>query len=700
MGLRVSTTRRWLALLVPGWLLVLALLVWCSPARADETMQVCGSFANNVFAASTVSGITTTGQCPAPSYNGGGFGLFNSGTTSRGQTGRWQTVAPAGLELVGATANQIVSAGVNAGGDYGGGFYWSSGGSQTNAQTPSSLGMIFASPSSYFGMQLVCGKNSCTAPAQLDVGAFSLYVRETSGPGFNAPSGLWQTGGWIRGTWPFVTSGDSPSGLCTLSAALDGQLIDTTTSPKDVSTWHQCAAPAISQPVDTARYGQGAVPLTLSASDAAAVPASLTKTVYIDNSTPTVSLSGPVDAPSTAGTQYVTATAGGSPSGIAQIVCSVDGGPGQAFAGASAQVPVGGIGQHSVACFAENNAVDPSGAHGTSTTGTWSLKIGQPTELGIAFDKLVGLRCHRARVRVTIRGHWITVRRHGKRVRLKARTRTKVERVERCHPRTVRRRTVVIVRVRRHGHVVKVKRVRYFRVVVPPRVVAKTARRVRFGRTTTVNGWLGTSTGTALGGQVVDVLAAPANGSNAFAQVATVTTAADGTWTASLPAGPSRIVEAVYDGAPTTEASSSGQVRVVVPAVVRIAIHPRIVPWGSEIRVTGQVLGGYVPTNSSLLRLNVGIGRIGRIEGLPDIRPDGRFLIVWKFVAGRGVIHPWFSVGTLAEAAFPYAPGTSKHMVVTLGKPTPVRRRHHRAVKHRHQKVTHHGKRHHKAKKR
>jgi hypothetical protein len=242
---------------------------------------------------------------------------------------------------------------------------------------------------------------------------------------------------------------------------------------------------------------------------------------------------------------------------------------------------------------------------------------------------------------------------------------------------------VVIVRVRRHGHLVKIKRVRHFRVVIPPHIVAKTARRVRFGRATTVNGWLGTSTGTALGGQVVDVIAAPANGSNAFVQVAAATTAADGTWAATLPAGPSRIVEAVYNGAPTTESSSSGQVRVVVPAVVHIAIHPRIVPWGSEIRVTGQVLGGYVPTNSSLLRLNVGVGRIGQIEGLPDIRPDGRFLIVWKFVAGRGVIHPWFSVGTLAEAAFPYAPGTSKHMVVTLGERTPVPAHHRKAKRHR-----------------
>jgi hypothetical protein len=354
-----------------------------------------------------------------------------------------------------------------------------------------------------------------------------------------------------------------------------------------------------------------------------------------------------------------------------------------------------------IACYAENNAVDPAGSHGTSTTATWSLKIGQPTILGIAFDKLVGLRCHRARVRVTIRGHWTTVRRHGKRVRIKTRTRHKIERVVRCHPRTVRKRTVVVVRVRRHGHVVKVKRTRYKRVVVPPHMVAKSKRRVRFGRKTTVNGWLGTATGTALGGQVVDVLAAPANGSDAFAQVAAVTTAADGSWTATLPAGPSRIVEAVYNGAPTTESTSSGQVKEVVPAMVHIAIHPRIVPWGSEIRVTGRVLGGYVPTNSSLLRLNVGIGRIGHIEGLPRIRHDGRFLIVWKFVAGRGVIHPWFSVGTLAEAAFPYAPGTSKHMVVTLGKRTPIaRHRHRHPAKPKHHKKHLKAKRHAKGRKR
>src|SRR5450755_667360 len=395
------------------------LLSVASVGRADETVQVCGSYANQVFARTPpVKGITVKGTCPNPPLTANGFALYSSGTSTRGTSAHWQASAPSGLAIVGASTNSMVSAGLNSpGGDFGGGFYWSGGGAQTHdSETSAGFGPIF---SSYFGFQLVCGVSNCTQPAQLDIGAISLYVRETSGPSLVAPTGLWQASGWVRGVWPFFAWGNSPAGLCSLSSSLNGQLINTTTSAQDVSTWHQCAAPPISQSVDSSRYGQGALPLTLSTSDAAGVPASLSKTVYIDNSTPTIALSGPVDAASTAGTQYVTATAGGSPSGIADIVCSVDGGPAQTTSSASAQIAVSGIGEHSVNCFGEDNAVDPSGAHGRSTLATSSLKIGEPTVVGIAFDKLVGLRCHRVRVRVKIPGHWITVRRHGKRVKVK-----------------------------------------------------------------------------------------------------------------------------------------------------------------------------------------------------------------------------------------------------------------------------------------
>jgi hypothetical protein len=665
-------------------IVAIASLAYCSPSLADETVQVCGSYANGVFTSSTVPGITATGQCPTPSYNGGGFGLFNSGTTTGGQAGRWQTIAPSGLELVGATASQLASNGINDGFDYGGGFYWAGGGTGTNDQTPSTLGMVFSSPSSYFGMQLVCGKSTCKAPAQLTVGAFSLYVRETVGPSLVAPTGLWQAAGWVRSTWPFFVWGNSPSGLCSLSTRLNGQLVNATTSAQDVSSWHQCAAPPISQSLDTSRYGQGALPLTLSTSDAAGVPASVTKTVYVDNSTPAISLSGPVDAPSTAGTQYVTATASGSPSGIADIECSIDGGPAQSYSGASAQVPVSGIGQHTVSCYAEDNAVDPSGVHGRSAAAGWSLKIGQPIVVGIAFDKLVGLRCHRARARVKIPGHWITVRRHGKRVKVKTPARTKVERVMRCHPRTVRRRTVVFVRARRHGHLVKVKRIKIVRVVVPPRIVVRSSRVVAFGRGTTVNGYLGTAAGTAISGHTVRVLTAPDNGSDQFTQAAAATAAANGTWTAQLPPGPSRIVEAVYDGDPTTESASSGQLRVIVPAKVKLlSVSPRRVAWGGTVRITGRLLGGYLPPGGALVRLRIGSGSSYTTYGVQEhVAGNGRFSTTYTFGAGQASSYQsfWFQLSSLPMGSFPFAPSDSgRRSVLVGGHPAIPQHRRHRA---------------------
>jgi hypothetical protein len=531
-------------------------------------------------------------------------------------------------------------------------------------------------PSPYFGFQIVCDASPCTSNGDnFLVQQLQLDVEETAGPTLTA-GGLWGQQTWVRGDWPLSVDGDSPSGVCELSAAVDGQVVASQSFPQDTAAWHQCTAAGAGGAhvtVHTSQFSNGAHQLTAVGSDAAQLTtgSSYATTIHVDNSSPSVSLSGPVNAPSTAGTQHVTATAEGSPSGIADIICSVDGSPGHTFSGANAQVPVSGIGQHTVNCYANDNAVDATSLHGRSPAASWSLKIGQPTEMAIAFDKLVGLTCQRTAARVRVAGHWITVRRHGKRLKIRTHSRTKLERVMRCHPKTVLRRTVVLVRARRDGHVVSLKRTKRVRVAVPPRWVAHTARVVSFGHSTTVDGWLGTSTLTPLAGQAVDILAAPEDGSGAFSHVATVTTSATGAWDAKLPPGPSRIVEAVFNGSPTTESSSSGQVRVVVPARIRIALRPSIVPWGASIRVVGQVLGGYVPANSKLLRLNVGIGRIGHIEGLPDIQASGRFVIVWKFDQGHGILHPWFSVATLPEAAFPYAPGTSRQVTLTLGEPTP-----------------------------
>ena len=258
---------------------------------------------------------------------------------------------------------------------------------------------------------------------------------------------------------------------------------------------------------------------------------------------------------------------------------------------------------------------------------------------------------------------------------------TVVRYVERC----TRKR----VKTRRH-------RSRIRKTCKKPHVKLVQRKRVAYGKSSTVHGLVTYSDGVPVAGVPVEILTAPANGTNSFALAATRTTDASGQWTASLPPGPSRIVEAAYGGSATT-LPAAGQAAVLVPARVKIKITPRIVPWGSVIRITGQVVGGYVPAGSNLLRLNVGIGKIGQIVGLPHIRPDGRFVIIWRFDAGEGVIHPWFSVGTLSEAAFPFAPGTSRRITVTLGKPTPHakhrRRAHHHKARHHKHKHKRRGKR-------
>src|SRR6201995_2218427 len=154
-----------------------------------------------------------------------------------------------------------------------------------------------------------------------------------------------------------------------------------TTSATDVATWHQCSAPPVSDTIKTPAYGQRSMPLYIAGYDAAGEIAQYSKTIYVDNSTPTVSLSGPTDVPTTAGTQYVTASAGGSPSGIAGISCSVDGAPANWYpnpngGSASVQVPVSGLGEHQVSSNALDTAADANGTHAESQTQTWSLKIG------------------------------------------------------------------------------------------------------------------------------------------------------------------------------------------------------------------------------------------------------------------------------------------------------------------------------------
>jgi hypothetical protein len=704
-----ETSIRTLALIAGATFAAVAIAtaIACSVASADYTLYSCGQYYNEgVFTALLPTGgsvLTAGSGCPSAGADTG-FGLDSSPTISAspGHRGAWEADAPPGLEIVAASvpANSLYPTGLNDGKDWGGGVYWQGGGAQLSDTTGTAgTWSGFASP--VFGFQIVCGPNRCEAGTAQDVAALSvnsvsLSVRETTPPSLSAPNGLWQSSGWVRGQWPLNFSGSSPSGICGLNGSINQIPITGTSSPQDVATWHQCSAPPVSDTINTAAYGSGAMPLYISGYDAAGEIAQYSKTIYVDNSTPTLSLSGPTDAPTTAGTQYVTASAGGSPSGIAGISCSVDGAtatwyPNPNGGSASVQVAVSGLGEHQVSCNALDTAADENGTHAESQTQTWSLKIGDPTELGVGFEKYVGLKCHVIKKRVTVPGHWVIRHRHGKKVRVKTRPRQKVRKVTKCHAKTKRVRVVVRVPLHRHGEIVKHhgkvvyrKKVEHKRVVVQPHWKSKTRLHVRHGHATTVSGWLGLTDGTALPGQTVQILTAPNNGLAQWAVAATATTAPSGVWTTTLPAGPSRVIEASYGGGPVTEGTASGQITEIVPAKIKLrSVAPTRIAWGQTVTIKGSLLGGYLPASGVNVRLRIGRKDDNTTYGVKEhVAGNGHFKTTYTFGAGAASYHRtyWFQIATLPGGNYPYSPSHSGRVYVKVGGHP----KHHRPKHHRH----------------
>ncbi|HTX11622.1 MAG TPA: hypothetical protein VME22_23575 [Solirubrobacteraceae bacterium] len=221
---------------------------------------------------------------------------------------------------------------------------------------------------------------------------------------------------------------------------------------------------------------------------------------------------------------------------------------------------------------------------------------------------------------------------------------------------------------------------------------ATTQASVGYGQPVALHGVLTSSAGLPIPSQPVAILTAPDNGSNAFTQAATVTTGPDGTWTATLPPGPSRIVQASYPGSPTI-LPATGSATVITPATIELTrVTPDRTPWGSTVRITGRVLGGYIPASSKLLRLDlgiVGIPGLSKIQGIPNIAPDGTFTTTYKFGRYQGVVRFWLQVSSLAEADFPFSPSHSRRLIVTVGVParrTTTTHVHHRRAHHGHRR--------------
>jgi hypothetical protein len=192
-------------------------------------------------------------------------------------------------------------------------------------------------------------------------------------------------------------------------------------------------------------------------------------------------------------------------------------------------------------------------------------------------------------------------------------------------------------------------------------------RKVRYGATTTVSGWLGTAAGNAIAGQAVEILTAPADGRDQFTPAGDAVTAANGSWTAVLPAGPSRLVRVAYAGSATVEPALSNTARLVVPALVKLRIHPSITRWGSTIKLDGRLAGGHIPPAGELVVLRIGwaggTAEIGHIYA----NRRGVFRSSYTFLRGNGTETYRIWAQTARESDYPYAVGTSRRVRVRVG---------------------------------
>ena len=202
------------------------------------------------------------------------------------------------------------------------------------------------------------------------------------------------------------------------------------------------------------------------------------------------------------------------------------------------------------------------------------------------------------------------------------------------------------------------------------RVHFVTSERVGFGKPATVHGLLTTSQGAPIAGALVSIQTAPDNELNQFTQAAVVTTDSSGSWTATLPAGPSRLIRAVFGGSATL-LPTAGQATLSVPAHISLSIRPRSVAWSGVLTITGHLSGGYVPPDGVALRLLVRYPGTPRPTVLLALRTDasGRFRIKWSYQAGRGVAtYPMAVATTATETDYAFAAARSPWRRVTFGR--------------------------------
>ena len=292
-----------------------------------------------------------------------------------------------------------------------------------------------------------------------------------------------------------------------------------------------------------------------------------------------------------------------------------------------------------------------------STSETLKMPLRVAASSDVSFDTIVDpLVSKKVKERVRVGWHWAAVLRHGQAVKVKRgghyKTITVIKMVEECTRK----------RVKTGKH-----RWKLTRTCRVPSIAVRGTEQVAYGQRVTVHGLLVSSQDVPIGDTPVQIWTAPDNQLGQFTELTSTTTSPQGAWSATLPAGPSRIAEARYGGSATI-LPATGQATVTVPAKITItSITPRHTPWSSTITITGALSGGYLPPGGALIELRYGYGQAQTTYGVKTHVSTGTFTTSFTFGPGQTPLTFGFQLATLPAANYPYSAATSNIVDVRVG---------------------------------
>ncbi len=195
------------------------------------------------------------------------------------------------------------------------------------------------------------------------------------------------------------------------------------------------------------------------------------------------------------------------------------------------------------------------------------------------------------------------------------------------------------------------------------------ARAVRYGRGIAYAGRLTSASGSPLGRMPVEVVESFGAGAASPQRSTRVLTAADGTFAIRLAPGPSRRVEAVFDGTPILSRAGGGHVHLDVLAGVRLRASARSARVGGiPVVFSGRVgsLGAPFPAGGRPVELQFRIPG-GEWAEFRTVRTDsrGRYRYAYAFSDddSRGVRFQFRAY--MSGGDWPYEPAASKSVSVT-----------------------------------